>query len=129
MRLPMLVNGRWNATADFPLRIGVENPMVARSNMRTLNDILAELRTLEPELRRRYPIRRLGVFGSYVRGTQREDSDLDALVEPGEEMGLLALVGLKQDLSDAAGLAVDVVTSDPLKHRIVQRILSEAVML
>ena len=41
----------------------------------------------------------------------------------------MALVGLKQDLSDATGLVVDVVTSDTLKRRIGRRILSEAVML
>ena len=33
-----------------------------------------------PELRQRYPIASLGLFGSWVRGEQRPDSDLDLLV-------------------------------------------------
>jgi predicted nucleotidyltransferase len=45
--------------------------------MRPLNDIMTRLRALQPELRRRYSIRSMGVFGSYVRGEQREDSDVD----------------------------------------------------
>ena len=49
--------------------------------MHTLDDVLNQLRDLQPSLRRRYPIRSMGVFGSYARGEQREGSDLDLLVE------------------------------------------------
>ena len=90
---------------------------------------MAELRRLQPQLRRRYPIRQMGVFGSWVRGTQKQDSDLDVLVELGDPVGVMELVGLKQDLSDAIGIEVDLVTKDALKHRIGQRILAEVVML
>ena len=97
--------------------------------MRRLDEILNELRRLEPELRRRYPIGRMGVFGSYVRGTQRDDSDLDLLVEFRNPVGLMELVGLKQDIGDAMGLEVDLVMKETLKRKIGQRILSEVVML
>ena len=97
--------------------------------MRKLDDIINELRRLQPQLKRRYPIRQMGVFGSYVHGNQREDSDLDVLVELGAGIGLIELIGLKQELSDAIGLNVDLVTKDALKPRIGRRILSEVVML
>jgi predicted nucleotidyltransferase len=97
--------------------------------MRKLDDVIDQLRRLEPELRRRYPIREMGVFGSYVRGEQTDNSDLDVLVDLGEGIGLFELVGLRQDLSDALGLEVDLVMKDALKRRIGQRILSEVVML
>ncbi len=97
--------------------------------VRKLDDVMAELRRLQPELRRRYPIRRMGVFGSYVHGKQRADSDLDILVELGDGIGLMEFVGLKQELSDAIGLDVDLVSRDALKPRIGQRILAEVVML
>jgi predicted nucleotidyltransferase len=48
--------------------------------MRTLDEVIAQLRRVQPDLRRRYPIRELGIFGSYVRGEQTQDSDLDILV-------------------------------------------------
>ena len=62
---------------------------------------------MQPDLRRRHPIREMGVFGSYVHGRQTETSDVDVLVEPGEGIGLLELAGLQQDLSDALGVKVD----------------------
>jgi predicted nucleotidyltransferase len=97
--------------------------------MRNLDDIMTEPRRLQPELRRRYPIRRMGVFGSYVHGMQQEDRDLNILVELAGAVGLMELVGPKQDLGDAIGIEVDLVTKDSLKRRIGQRILSEVVML
>lgn len=97
--------------------------------MRKIEDIISELRRLRPELSRRYPIREIGVFGSYVRGQQTETSDLDVLVELGSAIGLLEFVGLQQDISDALGIEVDLVMKDALKPQIGKRILSEVVML
>ena len=97
--------------------------------MRKLDEIIAQLRRLEPKLRRRYPIHRMGVFGSYVRGEQTERSDLDILVEMGDGIGLLDFVGLEQDLSDALGLKVELVMKEALKPDLGPRILSEVVML
>jgi hypothetical protein len=57
--------------------------------LRTLDDVVNELRRLQRQLRRRYPIREMGVFGSWVRGTRRMDSDLDVLVELGDAVGLM----------------------------------------
>jgi predicted nucleotidyltransferase len=97
--------------------------------MRTLDEVIAQLRRVQPDLRRRYPIRELGIFGSYVRGEQTEDSDLDILVNLGDGVGLLELAGLQQDLSEALGVRVDLVMRDAVKLGIARRILSEAVML
>ena len=97
--------------------------------MRSLDDILTQLRALQPELRRRYPIQAMGVFGSYVRGEQRDDSDLDVLVEIGEGMTLPDYVGLQMELTDALGVAVDLADKGGLRRRIGQRILAEVRML
>ena len=97
--------------------------------MKSLDTVLAELRRLKPELARRYPIRAMGVFGSYVRGEQREDSDLDVLVELGDGITLIDFAGLQLDLSDALGIKVDLVEKEALKPRIGQRVLAEVVYL
>ncbi|CAA7618703.1 nucleotidyltransferase family protein [Magnetospirillum sp. UT-4] len=94
--------------------------------MRTLDDILVQLRAIKPELERRYPIRELAVFGSYARGEQTEDSDLDVLVLPGEGMTLIEFAGLQRELSESLGLAVDLVSKRALRPRIGERILAEA---
>ena len=49
--------------------------------MKDLQTVIDELRRLQPELRKRYPIREMGVFGSWVRGEQTEGSDIDVLVD------------------------------------------------
>jgi predicted nucleotidyltransferase len=97
--------------------------------MRTLDEVIAQLRRMQPDLRRRYPIREIGVFGSYARGEQTGSSDVDVVVDLGEGVGLLELAGLQQDLSDALGVKVDLVMKDALKRGMAKRILSEAVML
>jgi predicted nucleotidyltransferase len=97
--------------------------------VKDLATILAELRALQPDLKKRYPIIEMGVFGSYVRGEQREDSDLDVLVDLGDGMTLIDLAGLQLEISDALGLKVDLAMKDALKPRIEKRVLAEAVML
>jgi uncharacterized protein len=54
---------------------------------------------------RRYDIRRLSLFGSTLRGTNRPDSDLDLLVEfePGHKPGLLGLAKIQAELTTLAG--------------------------
>lgn len=97
--------------------------------MKNLDAMLAELRRLRPDLERRYPLRAMGVFGSYARGEQREDSDLDVLVELGEGIGLIGVVGLQLDLSDALGVKVDLVDRLALKPAVSRRVQAEVVML
>ena len=80
-----------------------------------------------PELRRRYGVRSLGVFGSYARGEQRPDSDLDVLVSFVEVPGLIRFVELENDLSDALGLEVDLVLRDALKPEIERRVSGEVI--
>ena len=45
------------------------------------DQILDVLRKQHVELKRRYPIRRLALFGSWARGDAKEDSDVDVLVD------------------------------------------------
>jgi predicted nucleotidyltransferase len=73
--------------------------------------------------------RNVRVFGSVARGTASATSDLDLLVaiEPGRS--LLDLVALNQDLEDALGRPVDVVTEGGLSPYLRDRILAEAIAL
>ena len=97
--------------------------------MKDLATILSDLRRLQPELKRRYPIREIGVFGSYARGEETPDSDLDLLVDLGPGLTLIDLAGLELELSDRLGLPVELAIKDALKPRIQGRILAEAVIV
>ena len=87
------------------------------------------LREHLPELRERYGVESLGIFGSYVRGEEKEGSDLDVLVEFNQTLSLLQFVALKRHLSDLLGVEVDLVMRDGLKRRIGRRILAEVVLV
>lgn len=95
---------------------------------RPVDRFIEVLRQHMPELRERYGVTSLGVFGSYVRGGQKKRSDLDVLVEfDGRPMGLLKYIKLENYLSDLLGVKVDLVERSSLarKPAIGQRILEE----
>jgi len=73
----------------------------------------------------RNDVKRAAVFGSFVRGEQKEDSDIDILVEFKGEKSLLDLAGLKIELEDALHRKVDVLTYNSLHPLLKDRILQE----
>jgi predicted nucleotidyltransferase len=86
-----------------------------------------KLKEILPVLRERFSVKRIGVFGSYVRGEQKKGSDLDVLVELYETVDLFELVELEDFISESLGVKVDLVLQSALKPRIKDRILSEVV--
>jgi predicted nucleotidyltransferase len=60
----------------------------------------------------------LGVFGSFARGEQDSESDLDILVDFEENLDLLELIGLEQKLSEKLNLKVDLITYRSLNELI-----------
>ena len=84
-----------------------------------------KLREQLPFLAVTYHVKSLGLFGSYVRKEQQDQSDLDILIEFHETPSLLKFIELENLLSDMLGVKVDLVMKDSLKPRIGQRILKE----
>jgi len=78
-------------------------------------------------LRERFKVRRIGIFGSWVRNEQKKGSDLDILVEFEEPIGLLDFLALEDYLSDLLGIKVDLVMKSALKPGIGKHILEEVV--
>jgi len=56
--------------------------------VRSTEEVLRILREARPDLARDFGIKRLALFGSYARGDQRDDSDVDVLVEVDPSIGL-----------------------------------------
>ncbi|OCR02927.1 DNA polymerase subunit beta [Oscillatoriales cyanobacterium USR001] len=69
------------------------------------------------------------IFGSVARGEEREDSDVDFLVELESDRSLLDHIGLIQDLEDLLGRKVDVATVKGLREYFRERILNQAIPL
>ncbi|HHF43345.1 MAG TPA: nucleotidyltransferase [Candidatus Aminicenantes bacterium] len=95
------------------------------------NEIRKILKTHEKELKEKYGIKKIGIFGSYLRGEANEESDIDILVEldPTLKISLLDFVELENYLSDLLGIKVDLVEKSTLKPRIGKHILSEVVYI
>jgi len=90
-----------------------------------LNTLLRRLRAHLPDLAARYRVASLGVFGSYLRGDQRTNSDLDLLVDFLEAPSLLEFIRLEGELSALLDVNVDLVMKSALKPAIGRRILEE----
>lgn len=73
--------------------------------------------------------RNVRVFGSTIRQTATDDSDIDILVDLEAGRSLLDQVGLKQELEVLLGRKVDVVVEGGISPYLEERILAEAVPL
>jgi hypothetical protein len=91
----------------------------------TVEEIRKILEAQKEELNQKYHVQSVGIFGSYLRGEQKETSDVDILVEFERPIGLIEFVRLKNYLSDLLGVHVDLVMKKALKPRIGQQILRE----
>jgi hypothetical protein len=94
-----------------------------------LNDRIQGHRQAILGLAQKYGARNVRIFGSVARGDDREDSDIDMLVDLESGRSLLDLGGLLMDLRELLGCRVDVVTTKGLRERIRSRVLKEAVSL
>jgi hypothetical protein len=96
--------------------------------MKKIEEIKEILTEHKEELRERFKVREIGVFGSYVRGKQKKKgSDIDILVEFEEPIGLFEFMDLEEYLSNLLGSKVDLVSKKALKPRIGEYILKEVV--
>lgn len=74
---------------------------------------------------RRYDVVKAAIFGSFVRGENKEGSDLDLLVEFTGDKSLLDLAGLKIALEELLKIKIDVLTYNSLHPLLKERILNE----
>lgn len=105
--------------------------MVRTSNQPSLEGLLTKLRRHMPVLKREHRIKSLAVFGSYARGDQTEESDLDLLIEfeEGAPLTLIGFIELQDTLSDLLGVKVDLVERQGLKPRLCERVAREALAI
>ena len=75
---------------------------------------------------KKHGVRRIEVFGSYARGEAEPESDLDVIVEFEKRKSLLELVGIEQELEDALGIKVDLLTKASISPYLMERIEKES---
>jgi predicted nucleotidyltransferase len=89
--------------------------------------IIEYLSSQKPDLERKFGVTNIGLFGSYARGQQRKDSDIDIVVEL-EKPDLLILVGIKQQIEEDLNMKVDIVRNrERMNNTFKKRIEQDAV--
>lgn len=89
---------------------------VAAKTISERERVLRILRDNLPELRQRFPIKRMALFGSYARDEASHTSDVDLMVEFERRIGW-EVVDLKEELEQLLGRRVDLATLNALKRK------------
>lgn len=97
--------------------------------MKTLEEMKRILTSHKIELQKRYKVKEIGLFGSYVKNEQKKTSDIDILVEYSEVPDLITFIDLQNYLSELLDVRVDLVMKRALKPNIGTRILQEVVYI
>jgi len=82
--------------------------------MKNLDEIKKIIAEHKQELEEKFKVKSIAIFGSYVRGEQNSQSDIDIIVEFKEPVGLL-FVHLADYLEEILGVKVDLLTFDAIK--------------
>ena len=95
-----------------------------------LSKKIEEIEKLKPkivEILKKNGVKKAGIFGSYARGEQKKDSDIDILVE--FDRSLIALAGLELELEKILRKKVDILTYRGINYLLKKRILNEEVRI
>jgi predicted nucleotidyltransferase len=82
--------------------------------------IIQYLSSRKPEFKKKFGVTNIGLFGSYARGQQREDSDIDIVVEL-KKPDLLMLVGIKQKIEEDLDMKVDIIRNRNRMNRTLKK--------
>lgn len=74
-------------------------------------------------------VNKVSIFGSFARGEDTPESDVDLLIEANEGFGLFELVGIGDELESRLGRKVDLVTKKGLSKEMIQQIEREKIVI
>jgi len=97
--------------------------------MKTLDEIRNIIREHRNVLAEKYGVAVVGVFGSYVRYAQKDQSDIDLLADILRPISLLELVGAEIYLSEVLGAKVDLVPKRDVREELRETIFAEVVAI
>jgi len=93
------------------------------------NMISSKQQNLILEITSKFKPKMVGVFGSYARGENKRNSDLDILIDFEQQLNLLDIVGLEQELTDRLGVKVDLITLRSLDPRLKDYVEKDLILL
>lgn len=96
-----------------------------------INPIIKNIQRKSAPILKRNKIIKAGIFGSYARGEQGKNSDIDMLikVKKGEKFSLFDLVGLERELRTALKTKIDLLTYNSVHPLLKERIMKEEIRI
>lgn len=88
-----------------------------------------DIRNIVAPIASRYGVDRVYLFGSYARNQASARSDIDLRIDADAITDLLELGGLYSDLEEALGQPIDLLTTDSLEKRFLDRIEKEEILI
>lgn len=113
---------------NAPLNKHVTLSQSKERSVLTLQTVLQVLRQHLPALQSKYPVARLAVFGSYARGEQTTESDIDVLVELSAPMGW-DFIAMADEIESLFEIRTDVIPKHALSHRFLQSIEKDLIYI
>lgn len=104
----------------------IKSLVMEMQNLETIKKLLAQHKR---ELRNKFKVKEIGIFGSCVKNEQKKNSDVDILVEFVKAPSFFTFVELENYLSDILGVKVDLVMRSALKPAIGEHILNEVLYI
>ena len=83
-------------------------------------------RKIEPVLKK-YPISYAGLFGSFARGEEKSESDIDIMIrlKQSNTFSLFDLIGVERELGEKIGRKVDLATEKSIGHYIRNSVFND----
>jgi len=101
-----------------------DNKLNSEKKLKTLSKIIPKIR----EVLKKNNVKKAGVFGSYVRGEEKKDSDIDILIEPPKGIGF-GFVRIQFELEDKLKKNVDLLSYGAIHSLLKKRILNEEIRI
>lgn len=92
--------------------------------MSYLDEVIEKLKLQYPYLSSEFGIRRIGVFGSVAKQDEREESDIDLIVEFNKPIGF-KFISLAEYMEELFGRKVDIITKDGIRNIRVRRVSTD----
>jgi len=102
-----------------------DNKLNSKKKLKALNGLIPKIR----KILKKNNIKKAGIFGSYARGEEKKDSDIDILIQPTKDMSLLDISGIKIELEETLGKKIDIVSYNYIHPYLRNRILESEVKI
>ncbi len=97
--------------------------------LRMNQEIISILKAEKNNLNKKFNVTRLGIFGSYARGEEKPDSDVDIIVEFSSIPGMKDFFYTEEYLEKKLNIKVDLVRENAIRSELKEQIMSEVIFL